>query len=234
VPLGLAVLPAGEDGQGVLPADEPRRPRPPPEHPAGKPAQLSFTVDFHFLEEGIRVGGQWFPVLKMQWVEGLTLNEFVRQHADKPLMLDALLHLWAKMAARLRESGIAHGDLQHGNVLVVPDKTMQSLHLRLIDYDGMWVPALAKCPSGEVGHPNYQHPQRAHDCTYNAEVDRFPLLLVATALSCLKVRGRGLWAKYDNGDSLLFHAADLQAPVKSPLFYELLKIGNPVPAHCWA
>ena len=38
VPLGLAVLPEGEDGQGVLPADEPRRPRPPQEHPAGKPA----------------------------------------------------------------------------------------------------------------------------------------------------------------------------------------------------
>src|SRR5262249_39161376 len=38
IALGVAVLPAGEDGQGVLPADEPRRPRPPPEHPAGKPA----------------------------------------------------------------------------------------------------------------------------------------------------------------------------------------------------
>src|SRR5439155_15642980 len=29
-------------------------------------ARLSFTVDFTYLDQGIRVGGQWYPVLKMQ------------------------------------------------------------------------------------------------------------------------------------------------------------------------
>ncbi len=33
--------------------------------------------------------------------------------------------------------------------------------LKLIDYDGMWVKALANTPSGESGHPSYQHPARA-------------------------------------------------------------------------
>src|SRR5262249_49690703 len=32
-------------------------------------AALPFTVDFHYLEQGIRVGGQWYPVVKMRWVE---------------------------------------------------------------------------------------------------------------------------------------------------------------------
>src|SRR5207244_12354749 len=31
-------------------------------------AKLPFTVDFSYLEQGIRVRGQWYPILKMQWV----------------------------------------------------------------------------------------------------------------------------------------------------------------------
>jgi tetratricopeptide (TPR) repeat protein len=190
-------------------------------------ANLPFAVDFTFLEKGIRVRGQWYPVLKMQWVEGLTLNAFVRQYADKPVMMKTLLQIWVRMAVRLREADIAHTDLQHGNVLLVPGSTAGSLAVKLIDYDGMWVPALAKTPSGEAGHPCYQHPQRVTEQTYSRELDRFPLLLIATALDCLRVGGQALWDKYDSGDNLLFREADLQAPAKSPLFYELLKLGDP-------
>jgi HEAT repeat protein len=190
-------------------------------------AQLPFTVDFTFLEKGIRVRSQWYPVLKMRWVEGLSLNEFVRQYADKPAMLEALFQIWVRMAVRLRGAGIAHGDLQHGNLVLVPSGA-KSLAVKLIDYDGMYVPALAARPSGEVGHPCYQHPQRAREGTYGPEMDRFPLLLVAAALSCVKVGGKALWEKYDTADNLLFREADLQAPVKSPLFYELIKLTDPL------
>jgi hypothetical protein len=188
--------------------------------------QLPFTVDFTFLQQGIRIGGRWYPLLKMEWVEGLTLNEFVRQYVDKPARIDALLHIWGRMARRLREAGIAHGDLQHGNLLLVPHGA-NALAVKLIDYDGMFVPALAGHRSDEVGHPSYQHPRRLRERSYGPEVDRFPLLLIAAALHSLKVGGRALWEKYDNGDNLLFREADLQAPVKSPLFYELLKLGDP-------
>ena len=51
-------------------------------------AKLPFTVDFHYQEEGVRVRGRWFPLLKMQWVEGLTLNQFVAQYAHRPAMLE--------------------------------------------------------------------------------------------------------------------------------------------------
>ena len=62
-----------------------------------------------------------------------------------------------------------------------------SLALRLIDYDGMYVPALAGTRSGEVGLPAYQHPQRIREGTYNAEVDRFSHLVIYTAIRCLMV-----------------------------------------------
>src|SRR5947209_5282318 len=50
-------------------------------------AHLPFMVDFHYLDQGIRIHGQWYPILKMRWVEGFTLNEFVRDQADKPQIL---------------------------------------------------------------------------------------------------------------------------------------------------
>ncbi len=109
--------------------------------PTGKKARLPFSVDFSYLDQGIRVAGQWYPVLKMQWVEGLTLNQFVKQSLDKPATLEALLHLWAKMAKYLRAAEVGHCDLQHGNVLLVPGASANMLALKLIDYDGMWVPA---------------------------------------------------------------------------------------------
>jgi hypothetical protein len=83
------------------------------------------------------------------------------------------------LARELREANLAHADLQHGNVLLVPQGATQKLEL--IDYDGMFVPALARSPSGELGHPAYQHPEHLRSGTYSLEVDRFPHLVICTA-----------------------------------------------------
>jgi WD40 repeat protein len=188
---------------------------------------LPFTVDFQYLEQGIRVAGRWYPVLKMHWVEGFTLNAFVRDMLDKPNMLEALARIWVRMAHRLREAKLGHCDLQHGNVLLVPGVSANALALKLIDYDGMWVPALARSPSGEVGHPAYQHPQRLRESTYSPESDRFSLLVIATALRGLSVGGRALWERYNTGDNMLFRQQDFEAPSKSPLLADLLRLNNP-------
>jgi WD40 repeat protein len=188
---------------------------------------LPFMVDFQYLENGIRVRGRWYPVLKMHWVEGFTLNAFVRDNLDKPALLEKLSRIWLKMAQRLRKSHLGHCDLQHGNVLLVPGNSAASLAVKLIDYDGMWVPALARTPSGEVGHSAYQHPQRLRDGVYSPEVDRFSLLVIATALRGLSADGRTLWERYDNGDNLLFRQYDFEAPGRSPLFADLLRMNQP-------
>jgi formylglycine-generating enzyme required for sulfatase activity len=191
-------------------------------------ARLPFTVEFQYLQQGIRVGALWYPIVKMDWVEGLLLNEFVRQHLDSPAMLEALSHLWAKLARRLARAGAAHADLQHGNILLVPGRTENHLAIKLIDYDGMFVPALAGMPSGEVGHPAYQHPQRLREATYSADVDRFPVLAIYVAIRALMIGGRPLWDRYDNGDNLLFRRQDFEAPSRSLLFAELLKLPDPI------
>jgi formylglycine-generating enzyme required for sulfatase activity len=183
-------------------------------------ARLPFTVDFRYLEQGVRVRGQWFAVLKMRWVEGLTLDKFVEEHLKQPRNLKMLLELWPKLAARLREAHIAHADLQHGNVLLVP-QDRGALALRLVDYDGMYVPSLAGTRSGEVGHPAYQHPQRLREGTYNGDVDRFSHLAIYTSIRCLIGGHRELWQQFNNRENLLFRETDFAAPSQSPLFRTL-------------
>ena len=135
--------------------------------------------------------------------------------------------MWVRLCKRLRDAKIAHADLQHGNVLLVPGETANKLKLRLIDYDGMWVPALADKPSGEVGHPPINtRPDFATEST-PAEVDRFPHLVIGCALRAVAVAGKPLWDQFDNGDNLLFREADLADPSKSKVFRTLWAMDDP-------
>jgi len=195
--------------------------------------QLPFTVDFTYLRDGIRIGRRWYPILKMQWVAGSTLNAFVRDNLGQPSTLMALSKLWVQLAQRLRAASIAHADLQHGNVLLVPHGDQGGVRLTLVDYDGMFVPMLAGRRSGEVGHPAYQHPLRVKYGIYNAEVDRFPHLVIACALAVLTRHGRTLWDRFDNGDNLLFRREDFEEPQSSVLLRELWG-SNDALTHCLA
>ena len=183
-----------------------------------------FAVEFVYLPEGIRIGGASYPILKMRWVEGFTLDEFLRDRAGESALIEQLGQLWLRLASELRDAKMAHGDLQHGNVMLVPGSKSTSIALRLIDYDGMWVPALAGRPPGEVGHPNYQHPARLASGGYSAEIDRFSHLVIYSALRFLVVGGKTLWDRHDNGENLLFRAADFRAPGTSKLVADLLAL----------
>ena len=170
----------------------------------------------------------------MRWVEGLRLNQFVCDYLEKPKTLQSLLPLWVKLSDKLRQVKIAHGDLQHGNVLLVPVPETGQLSLKLIDYDGMYVPALAKRKSGEVGHPCFQHPQRIKEAIYNVNVDRFSHLAIYTAIQAAIVGKRQLWDEFDNGDNLLFRESDLQHPETSALFRRLWETPSQPDLHALA
>jgi len=191
---------------------------------------LPFMVGFRYVPDGVLVRGQRYAFLKMDWVEGLRLDEFLADILGKPncgTMLQTLCEMWVRLALWLRKADVAHGDLQHGNVLLVPVSDGKALDLKLIDYDGMFVPALASAASGEVGHPAYQHPERMTQGGYNLESDRFSHLLVYTTLQCLISGGRALWDRYYNGDRLLIGPQDLAAPEHSAVFRELWQLPDP-------
>ena len=177
-------------------------------------------IGFELLREGIRVQGRWYPLLKMDWVEGLTLNDYVKRGLRHPRRLQALALRWDELRADLQARRVAHGDLQHGNVLVAEDG-----ELRLVDYDGMWVPALAGTASLETGHPNYQNPHRAAG-DLDETTDAFAGELVAIALRALEIEP-DLWTHHDNGENLLFREADLRNPQGSALLDDLRSLGDP-------
>jgi hypothetical protein len=184
-------------------------------------AQSRLFVDFAYLDRGIRVEGAWYPVVKMTWVDGVALNSCVASIAHEPERLMQLAALWPVVEAQLAASQVAHGDLQHGNVLLVRG-TSGRLLLRLVDYDGVWVPALMFAKPGEVGHPNYQHPARSEtEGAFGPTVDRFSLLVIHTALRALALEGRALWDQFNTGDNLLFTQADHADPAHSELIQSL-------------
>jgi WD40 repeat protein len=173
----------------------------------------SALVEIAYLPTGVRVGQGWYPVTKMPWVDGLTFNRAIEERLARPAALRDLERRFVQLVDDLRHHGIAHGDLQHGNILVDPSGA-----LRLVDYDGMYVPALHGLKASETGDPNYQHPGRRDQ--FDADLDRFSALVVVVALRALAAQP-GLWQTYNTDDNLLFRRADFAAPSSSALISDL-------------
>jgi hypothetical protein len=190
-------------------------------------AELPFVVAGEYVAPGIRVGDVWYPVVKRRWADGVPLNAFVRDNLDKPAVLRELLGIWVGMARRLRQAGVAHGDLHHDRVICARPGPDEAPQVWLIGHDGMYVPGLDGRLPAQAGHPNYRHPRWPAEGACGPDADRFALLVVACALCCLRFGGRWLWDRYDGGDNLLFKEADFAAPDRSPLFAEVLRFPDP-------
>jgi hypothetical protein len=177
-------------------------------------ARLPYTVGFQFLEKGIRVRGKWHPILKMEWIEALSFPEYIEDNIGNPLVISTLADRWIAMLRALKKHSIAHADLQHGNVLI------SGGDFRLIDYDGMFVPALAGRTSHEVGHRNYQHPAR-REIDFGAHLDNFSGWMIYLTLIALSVDS-SLWSRFGRGEEhLLFRKDDLDQPRFSRVFRSL-------------
>lgn len=183
---------------------------------------LPYTVEFSFLPQGIRLRGQWFPIVKMDWLEGSRLDVFVAQHLNDSLALLDLTRQFLELARALRLANIAHGDLQHGNLLIVNGQ------LRLLDYDGMFVPTLAGRPSNELGQPNYQHPARtARD--FGPTLDNFSVWVIALSLLGLALDPDLRFAfAGGGGEALLLQQSDFANPAQSKLLSALQRSPNSV------
>lgn len=176
---------------------------------------LEYTVGFELIDQGIKIGSEWFPILKMEYVEGESLGRYVRNNVDEPEKLKVILSRLDEMMAALKHDGIAHGDLQHDNVIVTADQ-----RLRLIDYDGMYVPRLAGWHSNELGHRNYQHPGRTENL-FGPNLDNFSAWVIKGALQCL-IEDSSIWQHFRQQDeSFLLTREDYISPDYSKNLFEL-------------
>ena len=177
-------------------------------------------VRFQYHEQGIQIRGEWYPIVKMTWVEGRRLDRFVEDNLSRPDVIRDICARWRGANGSLRGLGIAHNDLQHGNVMVRADET-----LRLVDYDGIFLPRFQGESSPELGHQHYQHPLRTDD-DYNDRVDNFPALVIYLTLLALS-HDPGLWQRFYTQENMLFEKKDYADPANSQCFLALK--GNPDP-----
>ena len=144
-----------------------------------------------------------FPVLLMDWVEGVTLDKYVHQHISDKYALQLITYQFCRMAAWLMSQPFAHGDLKPDNILVTEDSA-----LVLVDYDGMYVPAMQGQKARELGSPDYRHPLRTEDC-FNEHIDDFPLALIGMSLKAIAL-DPSLLQNNAKSESLLFSESDFQ------------------------
>lgn len=175
-----------------------------------------YFVHFEFQNTGIKVNGQIAPIVKMMWASGETLGEFIEGNYRKRDKLTSLRNSLQSLARFLEEKGIAHGDIQPGNVMV----SSGGQAIQLIDYDGMYVDEIRSIGGAELGHRNFQHPKR-NEQVWNAQLDRFSFIELNLALSILEVHPDFWGQTRSDGDSILFKANDLANPSSSSLLSNL-------------
>ena len=181
---------------------------------ARAPAGLFSAIDFQ--PQGIRVNQGTYPILVMDWVAGKPLAAWIESHLTASAICP-LIGQWDQVLHQLSALGIAHGDLQHGNILVDAHN-----HLRLIDYDSMYLPTLRSYGANDAGHRNYQHPRRGQ--AYDERLDHFSGIVIGLALRALAEEPQ-LWREFGlSGENMLLRREDFVDPQQSQVLARLERI----------
>ena len=155
-----------------------------------------------------------FPVLLMDWIEGETMETYIAENYTDSYEMSMLCYRFCKMAAWLRSQSFAHGDIKPDNIIVRPDGT-----LTLVDYDGMFVPAMKGQKSPTIGTKDFSHPLRTID-DFDETIDDFALASIALSLKGISLDS-SLLQSYGASDRLLFSATDYLDLSKSKIFAAL-------------
>lgn len=190
-------------------------------HDALAEMQRPWQVGFDYIRRGVLVKGDWQPILRMEWVSNShTLIPWLERNLGHPDLILDVANQFAEAIKDLHNAGIAHGDLQHGNLLI------DSNHkLRLIDYDGMFVPSIGNLGSNEIGLENYQHPHRSKS-DFGPDLDRFSAWLIYGSLLSLSAHP-WLWSTFhkDGEEKLLLGKDDFTSPFT--IIHRLASNGSP-------
>lgn len=183
--------------------------------------ELPWKVGFEFLENEMLIGGQYYPVVKMDWETGRPLNLFIDAHADNPVQLSRLQKKLVALSDNLEANGIGHGDLKYNNILV--EQEGQDFILKLIDYDSMFIPAFRGRKNLETGSPGFQ-PLKRLSSHFSETIDRFSIWVMITTLEAVKV-SPDIWKHMEQGgfnnEHSLFSASDFFNPGSSGIFQKL-------------
>ena len=142
-----------------------------------------------------------FPVLLMDWVDGTTLDRYLRENLDDKFVIDMLSYRFSQLAQWIIPQPFAHGDLKPDNILVREDGS-----LVLVDYDGMYVPAMKGQKARELGSPDFRHPRRTEVC-FDEHNDDFSIVTILLSLLAISYNPE-LLDQYGATDRLLLSEKD--------------------------
>jgi hypothetical protein len=181
---------------------------------------LPWKVGFEFLDNEILIDDQYYPVLKMDWEDGIPINQFIDDNANNDAQLSKLQKKLVALSQNLEENGIGHGNLEYSNILV---NEQQDVLLKLIDYDSMFIPAFRGEKSLETGNRGFQPPERTL-LHFSETIDRFSIWVMLTTLEAVKINA-DIWKHMQQGgynrEHSFFSASDFFNPDMSPIFQKL-------------
>ena len=177
-----------------------------------------YITSVKYMEKELFVDSQCeedeFPILLMDWVDGETMEAYIAANYHNQSAMSLLCYRFGKMAAWLRTQSFAHGDIKPDNIIIRPDGS-----LALVDYDGMFVPAMKGCKSPTVGTKDFCHPLRTVD-DFDETIDDFSLANIALSLKAISMNFT-LLDTYGASDRLLFSENDYHNPSNSKVISAL-------------
>ena len=176
-------------------------------------------IPVEYIQKGILVKDNWYPITIMEWVEGDTLDTYLYKNINNNTLISNLAIEFRRLVDEKSRLQIAHGDLSHLNIIIRNGKMV------LIDYDGMYVPELSGRKSIELGNPHFQHPHR-NENHFDHRLDRFSEIVLYLTLTSLISRPDLYYSFAKGGEGLLFKRDDFIAPYNSRLLNELENIPN--------
>ena len=183
----------------------------------------SYITSVKYLDKEIFVDSSCeedeFPVLLMDWIDGETMETYIAENYQDNYAMAMLCYRFCKMAAWLRSQPFAHGDIKLDNIMVRPDG-----NLTLVDYDGMFVPAMKGQKSPTIGTKDFSHPLRTID-DFDETIDDFALASIALSLKAISLKP-SLLDEYGAADRLLFSAEDYRDLSKSTVLAALQELMN--------
>ena len=181
---------------------------------------VPYLTSFRYLDKELFVDTDQtteteFPVLLMDWVEGKTLDKYLRENLDDKYALEMLAYRFRQLAQWLIPRPFAHGDLKPDNILVRKDGT-----LVLVDYDGMYVPAMKGQKARELGSPDFRHPLRTEN-DFDEHIDDFSFVSIMLSLKAISLN-KELIEKYCTSNQLLFSEKDYRNIDGSTVFKQIV------------
>ena len=181
----------------------------------------SYITSVKYLDKEIFVDSSCeedeFPVLLMDWIDGETMENYIAENYQDNYAMAMLCYRFCKMAAWLRSQPFAHGDIKPDNIMVRPDG-----NLTLVDYDGMFVPAMKGQKSPTIGTKDFSHPLRTVD-DFDETIDDFALTSIALSLKVISMNSK-LLDTYGASDRLLFSESDYRNPSNSKVISALQEL----------